>query len=215
MSSLLLAVHGYNGTHEAAERHYPYWLKAGADKLIGIGTTDGTRWPDGMEHVSIGRNSYIDGTHLPQRLIDTMRFMLLLPYDRYVLIEWDVLFFQPMVEFTGVVGFLAGNRIGDMECEHFYHVPWGWDYESGQALVKKGQELIDSNQVSGHQCSPDIFFSWVAQEAGIPVTTPWIGFTRNTIETAQDAEDARNARLAGAMAIHGCKTRATLDYIMA
>lgn len=213
MSSLLLCVHSHPGANHRIETHWPYYEKSGADKIIGIGTTDNRcKWPDGVETANIGRDGYIDGQHLPKKLIDTMRFMLLLPYDRFCLIEWDCLFFKPLPEFTGMVGFHAGNRMGDMRTEHFHHCPWGWDFDAGMSFVTKADELLP--QVSGHECSPDIFFSWVCQEAGLPVTQPWEGFSRNSLDCAGDLELARNAYLSGVMALHGVKGRRELDYVL-
>lgn len=211
--NLLLAIHSHPGANARIPVHFPYYEKSGASKILGIGTLGGKcQWPEGVEHYDIGEDSYISGNHLPRKLLDTMRFMLLLPYDRFVLIEWDCLFFQPMPEFTGMVAFHAGNRSPGMKAERFYHCPWGWDFETGSAFVKKGDEMIP--QVEGHECSPDVFFGWVCEAAGIPVTQPWTGFSRNSLDCAGDVELARDARLNGAMALHGVKTRRDLDYVM-
>ncbi len=181
--------------------------------MIGIGTTDGKcKWPKGMEHVEIGSNRYIDGPHLPQRLIDTMRLMLLLPYDHYVIIEWDCLFFSAMPQFTGMVGYHAGNKLPGMRATRFFHVPWGFDYDTGRKFLSKADELI--KDASGHEASPDVFFGWVCEEAGIEVTQPWDGFSRNSLDCAGDLDLARDHRRRGVMALHGCKSEAQLAHIL-
>lgn len=213
MSSLLLAIHSHAGANARIPVHWPFYERSGADKIIGIGTTDGRcQWPDGVEHVEIGRDGYIDGDHLPRKLLDTMQFMLLLPYDRYCLIEWDCLFFAPLPEFTGMAAFHAGNRSPGMRAQRFWHCPWSWDWDTGMSFLTKGRDLL--RRVSGHECSPDVFFGWVCEEAGIPVSQPWKGFSRNSLDCAGDVELARKARMAGAVAIHGIKRRADLDYVM-
>lgn len=210
--SLLLAVQAYPGCSHRLEAHWPFYEKAGADQIIGIGTEGGLcKWPVGVESVKIGHDEYINAGHLPKRLIDTMRFMLCLDFDRFMIAEWDVLFFKAVPEFNGMVGFHAGNQLPGMRAEKFYHWPIGFDVETGTKFLTKADELLPL--VSGHECSPDVFFGWVCQEANIPVSQPWIGFTRNTIESPQDAELARQARLSGAMAIHGVKSRVTLDFV--
>ncbi len=212
-TSFLLAVHSFPGANMGVERHFPYYQKAGADKILGIGTDDGKcKWPAGVDSVNISANSYINGQHLPRRLVETMRLMLLMPFERFCLIEWDCLFFSPLPVFSGMGGFIAGAQLPGARAKQFVHCPWCWDFDSGMSFVTKADELM--KDVSGHECSPDVFFGWVCQEAGLPVSQPWDGFTRNTIESARDAEDARVARLAGAMCIHGVKSRATLDYVM-
>lgn len=211
--SLLLAIHAYPGAHEAIARHWPFYEKSGSDKIIGIGTTDGqTKWPAGVEHVEIGRNEYIAGDHLPRRLLDTMKFMLTLPFDRFCIIEWDVLFFQPLPEFTGMAAFHAGNQSPGMRAKRFYHVPWAFDFSTGTKFVQEGEKLL--KDVSGHECSPDVFFGWVCESSGIEVTQPWNGFSRNSLDCAGDLEEARNHYRAGVMALHGCKTRREFDYIL-
>lgn len=213
MSTLLLAVHAYPGCSHRLEAHFPYYEKSGADLIIGIGTEGGLcKWPTGVESVEIGHDEYIAGGHLPKRLMDTMRFMLCLNFDRFCIIEWDCLFFKPLPEFTGMVAFHAGNRSAGMRTEKYHHCPWAFDYDTGKAFLAKAEELLP--QVDGHECSPDVFFGWVCQEAGIEVGQPWSGFTRNTIESAADAELAREAYRNGAMAIHGIKGRATLDHVL-
>lgn len=211
--SLLLCIHSYPGANHLIEAHWPFWEKSGADLIIGIGTEGGgCKWPAGAEHVEIGPDHYIAGAHLPKRLIDTMRFMLCLNFDRFCIAEWDCLFFKPLPEFSGMGGFHAGNRSEGMKTEKYFHTPWCFDVESGNAFLKKADELLPL--VTGHEASPDVFFGWVCQEAGLSVAQPWSGFTRNTIESAADAELARDAYRNGAMAIHGIKGRTTLDYIL-
>lgn len=212
--SLLLAIHGYPGTQKAAQRHLPYYLNAGADKILGVSTTDGNcGWPEPIEEVKISHSSYIDGPVLPKRLLDTMRLMLLLPYDRYCIIEWDCLFFKPLPEFTGMAAFHAGNRMGDMRTERFFHCPWAFDFDTGTKFMEKGYELLP--QVSGHEASPDVFFGWVCEQAGIEVAQPWNGFSRNSLDCVGDVELAQAAYRIGAMAIHGIKTEANLATILA
>lgn len=212
--SLLLAVHTYPGANQAIERHFPCWVKSGADEIMGILTQDGCQWPDGYNSVKLGRDSYIDGPVLPQRLLDTMKLMLLMPFDRFCIIEWDCLFFKPLPEFSGMSAFHAGNRMGNMLAEKFYHVPWCFDFDAGTAFVKEGEKAIREVQPGMHECSPDVFFGWVCERAGLPVSQPWEGFSRNSLDCAGDVELAREAYLSGATAIHGIKTRSNFDYIL-
>lgn len=211
--SMLLCIHSYPGANHRIPVHFPYYEKSGADMIIGIGTNGGgCHWPDGVENVEIGDDHYISGTHLPRRLMDTMRFMLCLNFDRFCIAEWDCLFFKPLPVIAGMAAFHAGNRSAGMKTEKYFHCPWCFDFASGTDFLKKADELLP--QVEGHECSPDVFFGWVCQEAGMQVAQPWDGFTRNTIESPEDAERARDAYRAGAMAIHGIKGRSTLDLIL-
>lgn len=212
--NLAIAIHGYPGTGPAAVRHLPYWQKSGADLLIGISTTDGKcEWPEGMESVSIGRNAYIDGAHLPQRLIDTLRFLLLLPFDRLAIIEWDCLFFSPLPEFTGMCGFHAGNQSPGMRAHRYYHCPWAWDRDTAKLWLAEADKAV--KEVADHEASPDVFLGWVAERAGIEVQQPWVGFSRNSLDLSGDLELAREARLNGANSMHGVKTERELNYITA
>ncbi len=214
LMELLLAVHSYPGANHRIEAHYPFYEKSGASNIIGVITNDGKcKWPNCMT-IQVGANSYIDGDVLPRRLIDTMKLMLLLPYERFCIIEWDCLFFHPLPEFDGMAAFHAGNRMGDMKPLRFYHVPWCFDFESGTKFVEIGQRLINEKRVTGHECSPDVFFGWVCEEAGLPVMQPWKGFSRNSLDCAGDLELAREAYRDGAVAIHGIKGAKELEFIL-
>ncbi len=211
--SLLLAIHSWPGANERVARHWPFYEKSGAAKIMGIGTTDGgCKWPEGVEHVEIGQNSYIQGDILPRRLVNTMRFMMLLPYDHFCIIEWDCLFFQPMPRFSGFAAFHAGNSLPGMKAKRFHHVPWAWDYETGQAFVKQADRML--KDVEGHECSPDMFLGWVCETAGIEVHQPWVGFSRNSLDNPADVELARDAYQNGAVAIHGIKNEKELRRIL-
>lgn len=208
----LLAVHTYPGANHRMEAHWPFYQKSEAD-VIGICTEGGKcKWPGDRGSVEIGHDSYIDGHVLPKRLLDTMRFMLMLPYERFCIIEWDCLFFQPIPVFSGMAAFHAGNHLPGMRAERFYHVPWAFDFDTGRKFLAAGDAML--KDVSGHECSPDVFLGWVCQESGIAVEQPWIGYSRNTIESPEDADAARLARIAGAMAIHGIKSERVLKHIL-
>lgn len=211
--NLLLAIHSYPLANAGIQRHWPFYVNSGAQKILGIGTTDnGCAWPEGVEHVEISDNRYIQGDHLPRRLMNTMRLMLLMPFERFCIIEWDCLFFHPLPSFDGMAAFHAGNSLPGMKAKRFWHNPWCFDYETGHQWLKKADQLIA--HVEGHEASPDVFLGWVAEEAGIEITQPWIGFSRNSLDNPADVELAREARLAGAVALHGCKTEENLRRIM-
>ncbi len=200
--SLLLAIHSYPGANHRHEAHAPLWRNSGADSILGIGTTCGKcKWPSGIQGVDIGADKYISNDHLPRRLVDTMRLMLLLPYDRYCIIEWDCLFFKPLPEFAGMAGFIAGGGLPGAKAQRFYHVPWCFDWTSGRRFVATADRLMP--EVSGHETSPDVFFGWVCETAGLEVTQPWDGFTRNSLDNPGDLELARQAYLNGVTALHG------------
>ena len=75
--NLLLVIQSYPGATYAVNRQWPFYLNAGAYEIHGIGTTDnGCIWPDGVKSVLIGDNKYIDGKHLPNRLLDTIEYCL-------------------------------------------------------------------------------------------------------------------------------------------
>lgn len=213
MNSLLLAIHSYPDANAGVARHWEYYEKSGAQKILGIGTTDNRcRWPEGVESTLIGGNVYIQGDHLPRRLMETMRLMLLMPFDRFCIIEWDCLFFHPLPEFTGMASFHAGNSLPGMKAKRFHHCPWCFDFETGHQWLRKADELI--SQVEGHECSPDVFLGWVAEASGIEITQPWKGFSRNSLDCAGDIELAREAYRDGCVALHGCKTEENLRRIL-
>lgn len=212
---MLLCIHSYPGANLTVLRHFPYYEKSGAKKIIGIGTSDRRcQWPHNVDYVNIGENSYLAGDVLPLRLLDTMAFCLQQPFDHFCIVEYDCLFFKPMPAFSGLASFRAGGKTHGSIAEAFFHCPWAFDRETGEKFLERGRQLIRKLNPSMPECSPDVFFGWVAEDAGLPVSQPWEGFSRNSLDCDGDLDRARMAYRSGATAIHGVKHIHELEYII-
>lgn len=204
----LLAIHSYPGANEAVERHWNNFLLSGADRIVGIGTTDGKcTFP--CESVNIGENAYMKlkgkDDHLCRRLADTVEWCLEQPGDRFVIAEYDVLFLKKFPKFHGVAAHLTGGKVNGSITNQFFHGPWGFDRESGVRLLQALRDVLPESQEYPNN-SPDLFFGLACERAQIPVTCPWKMFTRNSLDEPGSLDLAVQAALDGAHVIHGCKT---------
>ena len=226
---LLLAVQSYPGANSIVSRHWPYYLKSGATAIHGIGTTDGgCVWPDGVPNVNIGENRYMDGKHLPIRLLDTVEYCLGTPSSHFAIIEYDSVFFTKIPEWTGIAAHLAGGQTWGSKASTFIHNPWFLDRPTAETVLSKGRELVGLHWETTHtwkigdngwgygttESSPDVFLAWVCQEANIPVKYDLMTeFSRNSFDREGDLDKARQAYQDGIDIIHGIKTEAELKYI--
>ena len=224
---MILLVQSYPGANEAFERHYSYYLKSGADRIVGIGTTDGgCKFPEGCESTIIGKNSYINGSVLPQRLIDTLKYGVTQNDPVICVCEYDTLFFRhlPIERMEhAVAAHYTGGQTWGSKARSFYHGPWVFHREAARRFVECGQDEIDKgicgplNQPHPHppECSTDVFFGYVTERHNFTVQDGlWKEFTRNSFDLPGSLEAAREAYRAGVDVIHGCKTKAELDFIL-
>jgi hypothetical protein len=168
-------------------------------------------------NVEIGANRYINGKHLPFRLLNTIQYCLTTDASHFCIIEYDVLFFSKVPEWSGMAAHLAGYGHNNSKADFFIHNPWFIDRPTAEILLEVGGRLV--SQEWPHGCvevSPDCFLAWVCQEAKVPVKYDLMKeFSRNSLDLAGSLEDARAARLGGCDIIHGVKHKEELDYIMA
>lgn len=215
---LLCLVQSYPGANEIVLRHLPYYFKSGCDHIVGIGTDGGgCRWPLGMQHTVIGKDSYIDGDHLPRRLVRTFEYGLTLPdWDRCAVIEYDTCFFLPVPDPlpAGLVTQLTGYAAPGTECVEFYHNPWIADRATAGRIVQAGYKMLAAGNIQAG--SPDTFLGRLCQLYQIPVDTRCLKYySRNTIHPGHPwVEEARQARRDGAHVIHGIKDASVLARIL-
>lgn len=227
METLVLAIHSYPGANGAAHRHYPYWQRSGADSIVGIGTISGLipqmdnkpdppcEWPEGMETVNIGGNRYIDGPHLPQRMIDTLQWFIDKREEDYIcIIEWDTIFLKPIQRpfFKGISSHLAGGKPHGLACNYFIHNPYLMDAKTALKIINAGNKLIKEGEFVGG--SPDTFLGHLTERFNVPLKTDaWTQFSRNSLDNEGDLKKAREAYLAGVDVIHGIKQAHELEFI--
>jgi hypothetical protein len=227
---MLLLVQTYTAAKETLIRHWPYFLKSGADEIWIVTTTDDNDlswYPKDVTIVKIGNNSYINGGHLPQRLIDTLKTGLgnKTKFQHICICEYDTVFFHPLpiqrMEHA-VAGYYAGGQTWNSKASAFYHNPWVFFREAAIKFVEKGQEAINEG-VCGYQTnsafatpegSPDVFVGYACEHYDIPIQgNVWTEYSRNDLKGNGYLEEARQAYLGGYDVIHGIKTKEELEYI--
>jgi hypothetical protein len=214
MNKLALAIQTFPGANEAFRRHWHHFLKSGADEYIPITTTDGGCWsPEGTIPEMIGANIYIQGAHLPMRLLRTLQRLRETKCDWFCVAEYDVLLLRPIPRDLpeGITTHLAGHKMPGHHCEHFYHNPWVMDRETAEVVVRVGYELIAAKTIDA---SPDCFLGQIIDKAKIPVHTDILkSYSRNTIHGETWIAEARAAVDAGAVCVHGVKDQQTFDAL--
>jgi hypothetical protein len=224
MSGLLLAVHSYHGGNAACARHWPFFARSGASKIVGVGTDDGmTVFPPGVVQWKIGPNRYIDGAHLPTRLLLTLQNMLddTGNFSHLAIAEYDTLILGSLPLGPGMASHKAVGPLGRVKAG--YHNPWLFDRESAARFIHEGHRALLELRRGDTECSPDMFFGWVTERMGATVDEHrWTEFSRNTIdETTEDRlggrttlAAARDLYLNGDVdVLHGIKTERALEVI--
>lgn len=210
----LLLVHTYPGANDAVKRHYPYFEKGGFDKIVGVTTEGGgCYWPT-PKTVELGKNAYIGGPELSDRLVKTLEAGLFLGADEICVIEYDVLFFRkmPALPGDGIATVVTGGGSPGYKSTRFFHVPWYMNSATARRAIQTGKKLLAAGE--HEHGSPDRFLGLIVDRSGIPLLeNMFTRYTRNTIASSQELGEARAAFLGGVHAVHGVKTKAQLDFI--
>lgn len=223
--SVMLAIFTCARCSPALLRHWPYFQRQEADWNYIITTNLFCDTPPGVPTMSVAEDKYIDGAHLPQRLIDTMARLLELPWEILILAEYDTLIINRIrteAMELAVAGHLTGYQTWGSKAKTYYHNPWVMMREPAIKFVAAGQKAIDEgvcgqkgpNAYGAPESSPDVFFGYVCETAGIKVQPNlWNEYTRNSFDHPGHLDEARAAYRAGVDVIHGCKSKEELDFI--
>ncbi len=217
----------YPGGNAATFRHWPFFLGQGANWIYGIGTEGGgCNWPQGINGVrEIGADKYVDGEHLPRRLLDTIENMLLLPWRKMIIAEYDVCIFKPLPaeEVKTFAAHRAGAQTWGSKAKSFYHWPFIFARDTAIEFLMAGKVALEDgicpprepHGASTPECSPDVFTGFVLQESGIVVQEDlYTEFSRNSFDVPGDLEKARQAYRDGVDCCHGIKTAEELAFIL-
>lgn len=217
--SFLLAIHSYGGANETVARHWPYFERAEASRIVGIGTVKhDCVFPDGIESVEIGDGLYLHAENLCMRLLETLSWFLTQPENYFICAEYDVLFFNKINPFSGVCSDRTGGKTWGSKGNWFGHSPWCIDRDSAYPVINEMVRIIHE----GHcgygtpESSPDVFWGWACERAGVPIKHDHFRlFTRNCFDIPGDLELARQAYRDGCDCLHGCKSAKELEFITA
>lgn len=226
--SVALAILSYPAGSAAVQRHWKFFQNQKADRIYGIGTVDGLcKWPEELKCIrNIGEDRYIEGPHLPNRLLATIRAMLLEPWSTLILCEPDTLFLKPIPaeKVVTVAGFHAGGVTWGSKAKCFVHNPWCFSRDCAIRFLMAGQVAIDDglcpdrlpHGASTPECSPDVFLAAVCEMNSIPMQFDlWREYSRNDLSSfPEHLPEARQAYLDGYEIIHGCKHEHELSFIL-
>ena len=218
----------YPGGNAALLRHWQYFLRSGADEIEIVMTNDDTHeWlPKGINGVKIGRDSYISGRHLPQRLVDTVNTGLnnKTKFQHILVAEYDCLFakrirYEAMEH--GMAGYRAGSQTWGSKAKSFYHPPYLFKREAAEKFVSVAQEEINSGvcdrergQPDPPEASPDVFVGLISEKYNIPIQDGlWDEYSRNSFDLPGHLDEARAAYKNGIDVLHGVKSSFELEFI--
>lgn len=214
----ILVVQIHPDVNQAVARHYPLWLNAGFDRIIGTTSRfEGTVWPgDAADLIEVGEYGYIAGARLPKKFLGALACGLLHGADEIVVIEWDCLLFGtfPSPLLPGFTSNVTGGPQAGYKCTRYFHCPWAFTAEAAKAAVIEGQKMIDEGDIEGG--TTDCFIGRLVDRLALPVNTGFFrSYSQNAFDLPGSLEAAREAYLAGAHAIHGCKSQRELNFIFA
>lgn len=223
---MLLLIQTYPGGNETFERNWPFFLRSGAHEIWAITTEGGGCWvPEDVPEVRIGANKYIDGSHLPSRLVDTVEVALAnkTSFDHILIAEYDTLILSP-IRYRAMEHAVASHRAGSKTwgslSNSYYHNPWLFKREAARKFIEVGKESLgvctrERGQPSTPESSPDVFFGYVCEKANLPVQSDlWTQYSQNSFDIPGTLEEARKARLNGVGVIHGIKSRVEYEAVM-
>lgn len=210
-----LVVQTYPGANDAVFRHYPYWKKGGADRIVGLVTDDGAcKWPTEDMFVA-GPNRYVDGAHLPNRLVQSLEIGIASGADDIVVIEYDAVFFKPLPKIVrdGIAMLPTGGSKPGYKCRRYFHNPWQMNAETAKQVIAAAKCMIALGEIENGM--PDCFIGRLVDLTDIPtIENAYTRYTQNTIQSPAQLEDARKAYRAGVHAMHGIKTKEQLQFIV-
>ena len=212
----LLIVTFHPEASAACDRHYPFWQKAGCDRIIGVTSrSDKSRWPT-PDFIEIGPYGYISDSRLPLRLIQTLEHAISLGADEICITEWDCIFFKPLpvVIPPGFTMNTTGGGGKNYRATRFFHPPWFFDRASAITAVEIGRQLLSEGIYE--LGSPDIFIGLITDLAFLPINEGvFTSYSRNAFDLPCHLAEARAAYRSGVTAIHGLKSEKELAYILA
>ena len=215
MSQPLLCVLSYAKANEMVIRHWPFLRRSRCD-ILGVGRIDtNCMFPtEGLVGIiRVGKDSYVNGDNLIQLQLQTLaRCLDLFPqYTGFVLAEPDTIFFQPMPPLQpGFTAHMAGYKSDTFKGARFYHPPWCMDRETASRIVKHGPAMISAGRIENG--FPDRWYGLVCDELNLQVN-PLFTYSRNNMDQPHFLLEARSAIKAGAICVHGLKTKQQLADI--
>lgn len=211
-----LSVFTCNKGNAALQRHWPCFLRQQADSNYVIATENThCEIPEGASELKIGVDDYINGAHLPRRLIDSISRLLDKPWDVLMLAEYDTVIFN-RIRVEAMEHAMAAHLAGHMPAYHFYHNPWVLHREVAEKFIQTGETVIRDGVCSygSIESSPDVFFGLVCFMLKMPIQhNLWREFSRNSMTNEGDLELAKACYRDGYDVIHGIKTKEELEYI--
>lgn len=210
-----LVVMSYKNQEETVLRHLPFWKASGADCLIGDAPNDGTVWPDGFNMGLVNGKSQHAGEEIINRVVQLMEVLPRLGFDRYCLIEYDVLILRP-IEWGGP-GFrseISESVDSHFKSRFFYLPPWIMDGQTMKELAVIGRQMLAEGNIEGGFV--DRFMGVATDRLGIQVRRVLGGiFTRDfRLEPPEAYKLGRGLAMGNKVTyLHTVKTQHELEYL--
>lgn len=220
-----LCIQAHAAAQESVRVCCPSWLKSGFD-LIGIdGPEDELKcWPICFKKIIGLTGSWshcFDRTAKlfhPTRLREMLMEMSMLPYDLFILSEYDsVIFSEPRGIQKGKFGaFIAGYCPESWGCGDgpFLHPPFICDKHTLEVLAAEAGGMRPDEDVGNG--TMDVFMAILCKRAKVEIYQPEGVWSTNGLDMrmASKLMEARRALQSGCWHIHGIKRHDHLNYIL-
>lgn len=212
MRDTLIIVHAYGRGQDQFDRHQRLWAAHRLPIMVYAPQNDPvkTHFPQMLYGQSC---KY--GVEANRRIAFLLGLMSALEYRRFVFFEQDSFCLDPTIpwlnhHFTGNV--FRGEDAG-FKCKFYVHPPIVISKATADALSLASYDLSPEEE---HGFS-DRWLGLLCEQAKL-CPESWIpfglGFSRNTIESAEDVATARAAIKKGAVMIHGVKSASVLNQLI-
>jgi hypothetical protein len=208
----LLVIMCYGGDLERIQRHLPFWRESGCDLLFVSPVDDPIRFEQVGHPCAQYALSEHHGVELIRRHIFAFNYSLLhsVEYDAFSFIEADSI----------TLGAIPDHPCGGLRCfvwentskprfqaDHYFHWPL-WADRSTLAHIASVARTDEPEEGF-----PDRWLALLCERHSIPFTHEPRAFSRNQLDNPDYMQSAVDAIKAGAIWVHGVKTKEQLEEL--
>jgi hypothetical protein len=216
----LLVVFNRAEEDEVCRLFLPFWKRSGCDILCSS--------PLNAPSTLAGVIHYHAGQELPRRrqearrrrwwyqsrVLDTMKYCLLLDYEGFVFTQYDSICLGPLPRIRpgDSIHRFAGGEAPGFKSRFFLHPPWCFGKERLHQFVEAASTCDIQLTENGIM---DRWLSLIIEEQCMPFICCNWAWSVNSIDTPDYVACARQAIASGCLFIHGVKNKQQLDAILA
>ena len=217
MSDTLLTVFNVAAEDDVCRTFLPYWERTGYDIMFSS-PYDARSQLDYVLHFHAGRAMTRDRSSwwfYQSRILETFKFVLRLPYNRFVFTQYDSIALGPLPAInpdTGNIHHIAGGPMPQFKAKVFLHPPWCF----GRGMLERFVTAAAKHNIETTEYGVmDRWIAYVMEQDTMPIedASPW-SWSMNAIDTPALEASARAAIQRGCLFVHGVKNLDQLCRIL-